>query len=527
MTRVTSPAYPFFRRLPWFTLGLLFVVFFAHVAGLTRLPVFADEAIYIRWAQLILDEPQRYLFFALNDGKPPLFIWLLSLAQSAPLNQLATARMVSVVIGLVQIVVIGQLIKALGGRTTAQRVGMVLTAALPFWFTYHHMALMDGLLTLWLSIATWGMVWLTSNQTAPKGTNPSRMVALGVGAALGLALWTKLPALFFFPSLAVWAGYWWHLHRKIKSFPVVLFGCVVIVAFGVFALLRISPAFGQLFRRSQDFTYTITEVLQGSWRQAFVNLPLFTSFLGAYLTWPILGLALWGVFLDKTRAKTTLLLCVTLSFLAPFLVLGKVVHPRYLLPCAIWLTTSAVLVLQALADEWYVTQKDLRRKVIAAVALATLAGSVVNSAAQFDLALLANPDQVPFVARDTEQYLAEWSSGHGIAETVTLIQSLSTDHSVAVATEGRFGTLPDGLLMYFFHRPVTNIYIEGTGQYPVKTLPDFFVQRASKFDQVLLIVNSHRMELPQEQITLLHQYCRPNGAPCLQMWDVTKLVQKL
>ena len=37
---------------------------------LDALPVFADESIYIRWAQLLRHDT-AYLFFALNDGKPP------------------------------------------------------------------------------------------------------------------------------------------------------------------------------------------------------------------------------------------------------------------------------------------------------------------------------------------------------------------------------------------------------------------------------------------------------------------------
>ena len=61
--------------------SLLIVIFLVgylstHLYGLTRLPIFADEAIYIRWSQLIIDDWQQYLFFSLNDGKTPLLIWL-------------------------------------------------------------------------------------------------------------------------------------------------------------------------------------------------------------------------------------------------------------------------------------------------------------------------------------------------------------------------------------------------------------------------------------------------------------------
>ncbi|MCC6710949.1 MAG: hypothetical protein IT416_01195, partial [Candidatus Pacebacteria bacterium] len=32
------------------------IYFLTHITALTLLPVFADEAIYIRWAQLIIDD---------------------------------------------------------------------------------------------------------------------------------------------------------------------------------------------------------------------------------------------------------------------------------------------------------------------------------------------------------------------------------------------------------------------------------------------------------------------------------------
>jgi hypothetical protein len=95
---------------------------------------------------------------------------------------------------------------------------------------------------------------------------------------------------------------------------------------------------------------------------------------------------------------------------------------------------------------------------------------------------------------------------------------------VAVATEGRFGTLPDGLLMYFHRRPVDNIYIEGIG-YPVKDIPEFFKERARDFELNWLVVNSHRLEIPRPEARFITEFCRPHNAPCLQIWDISDLVQ--
>jgi hypothetical protein len=57
--------------------GIALLYLFTHLWKLTILPVFADESIYIRWAQLIIDDWKQYLFFPLNDGKTPLQMWLM------------------------------------------------------------------------------------------------------------------------------------------------------------------------------------------------------------------------------------------------------------------------------------------------------------------------------------------------------------------------------------------------------------------------------------------------------------------
>src|SRR5258708_7425410 len=132
---------------------------------MTTFPVFADEAIYIRWAQLIMDDWKQYLFFPLNDGKTPLFIWLLVPFQSLFQNQLFAARFVSVIIGLIQILVVKKILAQLGARPKFQWLGALLTAILPFWYFQAHVALMDGLLTLFLSLTVSGVIHLVHSQT--------------------------------------------------------------------------------------------------------------------------------------------------------------------------------------------------------------------------------------------------------------------------------------------------------------------------------------------------------------------------
>lgn len=509
-----------------FLLGMLSVVglyVITHLWQLTFFPVFADEAIYIRWAQLILDDWKQYLFFALNDGKTPLFIWMLAAAQSWSTDQLLAGRLVSVLGGGVQLLATWLILRQLKLKRLTQLLGVLLVVVLPFWFTYHRLAVMDGWLTAWLSLSFWAA--LNIADAPPK--NRVRWVLLA-GVTYGLALWTKLPALFFGPVFLVVP--FLHKEQKFRLNQLIRLWWPYVASAGVglliFATLRLVPGFGQLFSRGQDFSYTFSEVLAGRWTESLANMVRFTSYFGAYLTWPILVLIFAGLFSARERRRVGLLILSALVFLIPFVVLGKVVHPRYLLPAALFLTIAAVTSMESLVDRCRTAiQHGHVAWVGIAILIALLTGQVFTYAVLFMSTFIFTPDNTPFVPADRQQYLEEWSSGHGIIQTVALLDRLTEDHSVAVATEGRFGTLPDGLLLYFHGQDVSNLYIEGTGQYPVKSLPEFFVERAKNFDQALLVANSHRMEISLPSTQLVAQFCRPNNAPCLQVWDVTLLVK--
>ena len=56
-------------------LGILLLGLVLRLVNLDALPIFADEAIYVRWAQVMRAEA-TLRFLPLSDGKQPLFMWL-------------------------------------------------------------------------------------------------------------------------------------------------------------------------------------------------------------------------------------------------------------------------------------------------------------------------------------------------------------------------------------------------------------------------------------------------------------------
>jgi hypothetical protein len=198
-----------------------------------------------------------------------------------------------------------------------------------------------------------------------------------------------------------------------------------------------------------------------------------------------------------------------LLFLLPILFLGKVVYPRYLLPVLPFLIISFCLSLSLVTSHF--------KKSIVAILLSLI--FLIGS--YWTYSSLTAPEKMPLTHNEQIQLLGEWSAGYGIIHTVALIEELSKEVPTLVLTEGHIGTLPDGLQIYFYNRPTrNNIRIEGVGQ-PIKD-ENLLEKQAiiDDYQQVLLVVNSNRLELSESwQKTLLAYFRRPvSNAPSLQVW---------
>jgi dolichyl-phosphate-mannose--protein O-mannosyl transferase len=520
----------FWKKIPLEILilgGASFLYFVSRIISLTLLPVFADEAIYIRWAQLLMSDP-AYLFFSLNDGKPPLFIWSLIPALSIFSDPLFAARFVSVLVGFVQMLILWLIIKKLNGSKTAQIAVLLMSLIVPFWFFHQRMALMDGLLTLGISVSWFGIIMLDSEETKEKFTlnQPLRwlpwMVLAGTG--WGGALLTKTPALFFAPVFVLWATLTPLLLEK-KTFGRhlfqrgLLFGGAGIIGLLIFASLKISPAFGSLFGRSTDFTYSFAELLQGEWVSTLRNYPKVLSWLSTYLRPELLSLTLFALIFSRRKFLHAKILLSAFIWAFPLLLMGKVLHARYFLPVAPFFTISAALFC---AEVWIVIQKNKENLYFLTTAALIFLFFCIGSLRFLFFSFFA-PSQVPFVLDDREQYLTEWSSGHGIREVRDrLFERAHARQRTVVVTEGSFGTLPDGLLLYFSNRPeVEFVRIDGLAQYPVVEIPEW-VREEAQTTETWLLVNEHRLSLDPTTngLELINEYPRPYGAPPLQLYQI-------
>ncbi len=361
----------------------------------------------------------------------------------------------------------------------------------------------------------WLLFGLVAGIRAYANSKKSFFWTIVFSLAVGGSLWTKVSGLFFVPvfmmiPLLITSAKTKKLsiigtiHEAYLHIGIIRLFVGGVVGSLIFFTLRLSPLFPYLFARSTDYAFTLSDLLGGEWRfVVFAAIPRLIYWLAWYLSPFTLILAL------RSGRRGFVLFLMSLAYALPLLVGGRVVYSRYFLPMAIPLTIMAVFGFRELYNQ------GKRSKTLALICL----GGAVLWSSIYILFSYMLPGSTPFATQDRVQYLTEWSSGYGIPQVRDYLRTQITQKTIGqqieVGTEGYFGTLPDGLSIYF-NDPVyaDKIKIDGVGQ-PIRAIPDSLLQSAKTRD-TYLVVNSHRFFLEDElNYERVGAYNRPHGGPKL------------
>lgn len=465
-------------------LFLLSSYFFSRLSHLTSIPVFCDEAIYIRWAQIMRSIPSLR-FIPLSDGKQPLFMWLVMPFLKFISDPLVAGRTVSVLAGLGTMVGVGVLSYLLFEKKEIGLFASILYLVSPFVFFFDRMALADGLLSMfgiWFLIVA---VLLINNRRLD--------LAMLAGIVLGLGLITKSPAVFFAillpTTLLLLAS-----HKKMSwKLPIIvsrqhllaigkIFGLWIILylfAFAIYNILRLGPEFHMIAIRNKDYVYSLSEILKHPLSPLVDNLKSVIGWYWILLTPPIFVLGLLGIwFTLKRNLKAGLFLLIW--WLIPLLAqsaIAKVYTARYVL-----FTVPIFLLFSAITIEkfgWEIQSKWL--------AIGGLALFFLMPVCQLFL-LISAPQKAWLPINERSGYLEMWTAGYGIKEASDYLKEVAKTQKVLVGTEGYFGTLPHGLEMYL--EGVANITVIGVGQPVTEISPK--LKSALTDSRVFLLVNDSR-----------------------------------
>lgn len=448
----------------FFAIGIFLIL---RLVNLNIIPVFVDEAIYIRWSQIMKNEASLR-FLPQSDGKPPLFMWITISFFKLSKDPLIAGRLVSVMAGAGSLLGVGVLAFLLTSSLWAGVLASLVYAITPFTVFFDRMALADGLLAMF---GIWSLILGLLFVRKPRLD-----LAMLLGFAIGGGLLTKSPAVFFYLWQIVLAVFFFKFSRDNKLSLLKLLGgwlVALLISQLLFNILRLGPSFHLINSRNQDYVYTVQEALSHPLSPLIYNLQTTFNWLLMLLTVPLLLIIPAG-FLGRNKKVLFVLILIALVPLLSQAFIAKVYTSRYILFAVLPLLVATGVSLSFLIEK---TKLKFLPSLLLFVPLS------------LSFAYVTKPTEVkmPFDMRNG--YLEEWTAGTGQKEVAAyLIGRAKAGHKLVVGTEGYFGSLPDGLQIYTTHQP--GLTVIGT-DYPIVKIPDSLAN-SSKENEIYLVVNKSR-----------------------------------
>ena len=377
--------------------------------NLTGLPVFLDEAIYMRRAWLV--HGGNWLA-EIMDGAvliPRLLAPVLPWAGPTLEGMLFTARWFTVAVDLFALLLIYVLVRDLFSSRAALLASLIYLFT-PFVFVYDRMALADGpLLTLYV-LAFWLALRVL------RKLRPWRE-ALLLGLVIGLASLTKASGILIMlaPMLVLFAG--GDGRAALRLWP--WWTAAFVVAAAIYAPFFLAGAGQYQLATRSALSAGGLDLLQ----LAAANGVQLLEWLAGY--WPGLLALCFVLALAGSLSLQRGGLIWSAAALAPvlfFVVLARSWYPRYIL-----LSMGPLIILAGWFCDWAGCRLDRIASRWSAPLLAALLVVVLAPSLQFDYAIGAAPADAPWPAVERWQYIENWPSGYGVQEAITLLRQAEVE----------------------------------------------------------------------------------------------------
>lgn len=547
--------------LVFFILVLFF--FASRLYNLMNLPLFTDEAIYVRWSQIARYDA-AWRFISLTDGKQPSFVWFTMVMMRFVNDPLLAGRLVSVLAGFATMIGIFFVGRELFKNRWIGLSSSALYAVFPMALVYDRMALYDSLVGTFM---VWSLyLGLLLTRTVRLDLSLLLGMIIGGGVLTKTSAFFSMPLLFSSLLLFDWQNKLWK-RRLLKWFLLVLLSIVLALAY--YSVLRLSPFFHIISEKNSIFVYPLNEWLKHPTLYVFSNLRGLFDWLLTYYTLPLFLLVI-GAFLlslkDKTKslwffAKASAIFAIVffavdslkypypriepsfyfpflffaflaismyisfirkhefwkektllvIWFLVPFVYLaffGRTIYPRFILFMAIFL-------LPLVAFSLAVISRHINKKAFVIVIYLLLFLLPLRA----DYYILTNFARAPIPQLDLDQYNNQWPAGGGIKEIIAFLGERAGKDKIYVVSEGTFGSLPTYAVEIYLG---DNRNVEKRGIWPVpKEIPTDFVEKAEVMP-VYFIFNQTQIPPADWPIRLIAKYQKGVGDSFISLYQVEK-----
>ena len=420
---------------------LIAAYFILRIPNLTLQPIFADEAIYIRWAQVMKSEP-TLRFLPQTDGKTPLFMWILIPLFKFIKDPLLAGRFLSVISGFFTLLGVFVLSKKVFNLRVAFWASLIYVVT-PYTVFFDRMALVDSMLAAFTIWIVYFAIWLAETKRLD--------LAMILGYLMGGAILTKTPGLINLLILP-FSIFSYKRTNKNSLVKLILLWLVAIgIALVMYNMLRLGPEFQKLSQRNTDYVFSPMELIGRPLDPFIPHFNDMKDWFPKFFTVPILLLVFSGIFFALKMNRKSVVI-VLLWLLIPMLIsmaFLKTFTARYLL------TSIAPMLIFAGFGLTHILEKIQEGKIRVFLGLII----VLPMALIFDFQLINNPPPNSLPKEERKGYFEEWTAGYGLKEIATFLLKENKKQKIVLGTEGFFGTLPDGIYIYL---DKSNISIVGS-----------------------------------------------------------------
>lgn len=467
------------------SLGIIISYFLIRTTSLLSMPIFTDEAIYLRWAQTALNDAS-WRFISLTDGKQPMFIWVTMIFMKFIEDPLVAGRLVSVFTGFFTLIGLFLLSLELFKNKKISYLTTILYVFYPFAEVYDRMALMDSMVGTFSIWALYFSILLIRRVRLD--------VAYTLGFIMGGGALTKssnffsmylLPFVFILFDFSNRKG-----KRLLKAILLSVFA--ILIAQGMYLVLKLSPLFQMIETKNATFVYPFSEWINHPFTFFVGNIRGLKDWLFSYLGISYIALIVISLISYKRFIKEKLLLIIYFSL--PFVALalfGKVIFPRFIYFMSLFLLPLAAHGLNEIINFINRFFKNYSYSFLTTIIVTLI---FVFYPGYTSYKLIVDPMQASIASSDHSQYLDNWTAGWGVNDTISFLKKEAEKGPLFVGTEGTFGLMPESLELYL----VDNKNVTIKGYWPVNEFPKDALEYSKKMPSYFIFYQPQHQEISSE-----------------------------
>ncbi len=444
-------------------IALLFCLFlFLRLVFLFRYPPFSDEAIYVRWGQLMVQNPAFRWASLQYASRQPLAFWLFGLGSRIFGSPFIGARLVALLLNCISFFFLYDWMKRIADEKVTA-ITLFFFTVCPVFIFFQPLALMDGLLITAMVILLWSLF---------------RKNLVITAVALALSLWIKSTGLIM---LLAAAGAIAYTYRKRPLMVLWHLGLCIGLATILLLPLLLRPERSFLFAEPHVFTFSIFELLTLPVTVWVRNIGITVFALLVYIS-PLYPVALFFSRIQLSRRHFLFLIYWVAATTGMIILTGKLFTARYIL-------VSLVPLLPLIASGTHELLGKSRILGVLCLCLPLILSGVLILNARWFFFLF--PDHTPFAQE--RNYAYYWTSGYAVADTVTYIHStLSRGTPIILAVADSPGSPSDYILAAFYtDRTLSVIFLNSPEDLInqskfIQTYPTYYIGRRETLPLFLL-----------------------------------------